>query len=74
MLGDYLNIELLVGSMTKKEKSLVIQSLLNNESLYNNLNTYKIYINTIFDGANDAGYYFDYNKDNTDIIVKSIFF
>ena len=43
-----------------------------NDVLYNSLNTYKVYINTIFDGANDAGYYFDYNKDNTDIIVKSI--
>ena len=31
LLKDNLNIELLVGSMTKKEKSLVIERLLNNE-------------------------------------------
>jgi ATP-dependent DNA helicase RecG len=31
LLGDYLNIELLVGSMTKKEKSIIVERLLNNE-------------------------------------------
>ena len=39
-------------------------------SKYNNLVSYNDYINTIIGGSDDAGYYFDYNSNETDIIVS----
>ena len=42
------------------------------ESSYNNISSYNDYVQTILLGANEDGYYFDYNDDYTDIIVKHI--
>lgn len=42
------------------------------ESSYNNISAYNDYVQTILDGANEDGYYFDYNSDASDIIVKKV--
>ena len=42
------------------------------ESTYNKLNAYNSYAQTLVEGVNEDGYYFDYNSDSTDIIVKHI--
>ena len=42
------------------------------ESAYNNLEYYGTYVNVTSANADEAGYYYDYNGDNSDIIVKKV--
>ena len=42
------------------------------ETSYNDLNAYGKYIKVTISNVDDSGYYFDYNSDSTDIIVKKV--
>ena len=57
------------GKVIAKNYSYVEKML---ESTYNKLNAYNSYVQTLVEGVNEDGYYFDYNSDSTDIIVKHI--
>ena len=57
------------GKVIAKNYSYVEKML---ESSYNNLDAYGTYIKITSSNVDDDGYYFDYNSDNSDIIVKKV--
>ena len=67
--GSYKKIGYIDGKVIAKNYTYTEKMV---ESAYNNISSYNDYVQTILLGANEDGYYFDYNDDYTDIIVKHI--
>ena len=67
--GNYRKVAYVTGKVSSKSTTY---AYVMNENTYNNISAYNDYVQTILDGANDDGYYFDYNKDGSDIVVKHI--
>ena len=67
--GSSVKIGYIDGKVTAKSYSNVEKML---KSTFNKLNAYNNYVQTLVEGPDINGYYFDYNKDKSDIIVKHI--
>lgn len=65
--SSYSKMAYINGKVTTKSYPYFMKMV---ESSYNNISAYNDYIRTILDWTNEDGYYFDYNSDGTDIIVK----
>ena len=61
---SYIDRKVTAGNYNYAEKMV--------ESAYNNLDAYGTYIKVTSSNADEDGYYFDYNSDNSDIIVKKV--
>ena len=68
--GSYGKISYIDGKVTAGSYNSYAEKMV--EASYNNISSYNDYVQTILLGANEDGYYFDYNDDYTDIIVKHI--
>ena len=67
--GSSVKIGYIDGKVTAKSYSNVQKM---SETSYNDLNAYGKYIKVTISNVDDSGYYFDYNSDSTDIIVKKV--